>query len=214
MPNLMPLIPLPVRNPGGEGFLSPEGAWLPSVTAAIKVKYPMPPATLPGFQGALVRGRRVHALTAAADMEGAPSAHLARGEDAIRPYCEAWDAYRALHSIRMEVVEGLVYDPELGFAGYLDRLARYGDGSWGVIDLKTGATGSRPSTWVKLQLVAYVHAARATFKLPVIHRAAVLLMPSGQPRLFDYPVDDLAEDRERFAECLRHKKQSVQQSLH
>lgn len=72
------------------------------------------------------------------------------------PYIEAYQLFLSENKVVWHLIEHYVFDPDLWFAGILDREGIVNKKPY-IVDLKTG----KPEDWAKLQTMAYKHA-RAT----------------------------------------------------
>ena len=92
---------------------------------------------------------------------------------ALAGYLAAWRLFRAEHITHWLMVEAPVFNPQMGYAGTVDRYG-FVDGEKTVVDIKTGSA-LYPATGP--QLAAYAKAIpQAT---PCTQRTAVLLKPTG-----------------------------------
>ena len=126
------------------------------------------------------RGEYVHLACAMDDRGELDEASL---DPVIRPYVEAWRAFRRESGCVMVAVEELVYNPILRYAGTLDWRGRL-NGRHAIIDRKTGPC----QPWTGLQLAAYA----APFNEPH-DRYGIQLKDDGRYKLTKYDdINDLA----------------------
>jgi hypothetical protein len=147
-----------------------DGVALPSVTEVLAPLNPF-------------RFIPAHVLRAARDLGTA--VHLAcelddRGvldEETLAPalqgYLAAWRCFRREHNTHWLLIEAPVFNPQMGYAGTVDRYG-FVDGDKTVVDLKSSAS-LYPS--VGPQLAAYAKAIPQAS--PCTKRMAVLLKPTG-----------------------------------
>jgi hypothetical protein len=93
---------------------------------------------------------------------------------ALGGYLAAWRLFRAEHSTHWLMVEAAVFNPQMGYAGTVDRYG-FVDGQKTVLDIKTG-WALYPA--VGPQLAAYAKAIPQAS--PCTQRMAVLLKPTGR----------------------------------
>lgn len=146
--------------------------------------------------GALERGRIVHAMCAALDRQqplvGNPFFNL---HSDYSGYLAAWENAKRDLALNIQLIEHRVSDPPRGYAGTLDRTAYWKD-RLAIVELKTGAIN--PVT--RLQLVAYGNALEAG---QVFERMAVQLKPDGGYRVEHYELASYINDLHDFWSVLR-----------
>jgi hypothetical protein len=106
-------------------------------------------------------------------------------DPALAPYLLAWRRFSKDHAVRWALIEEVVHNPQMGYAGKLDR---YGEvaGAEAVVDLKSSAV-LYPT--VGPQLAAYAKAIPGAG--PLVQRIGVLLRPDGayQAKKYTSPTD-------------------------
>jgi hypothetical protein len=116
----------------------------------------------------------------------------------LRPFVEAYLAWKQEHVARLEMIEETVYHKRLGYAGTLDRLVRLKDGRLMIADLKTG----KRLDWVlRLQQSAY-EMALESMGVAVDGRMFLHLPWNGGGGLTAVELDDDAGDRAGWKACL------------
>jgi len=152
-------------------YVNEVGREYPGVTSVIRTAGLM--GWMPDDDWYLDRGHAVHSACELWDKGTLDEDAL---DPQIRPYLDAWRAYRrdtGYHAENVEEIEQLVCNPVVGYCGKIDRPG---------LDIKTGA----PTKWHILQAAAYWHALKTrgewhsvylrddgTYKL-VIYRASEL----------------------------------------
>lgn len=134
-------------------------------------------------------GTRIHALLEGYDLSphGLTDEILAASEEDMR-YVEAWRAFLATTGFQPNLIEELVFNPLLMYAGTVDRVGRvaYGQPNDVVLDIKTGD----PHPWHGVQLAAYAQALQAEWGPNVArHRWGVYLKDTGQWEAITYNQD-------------------------
>ena len=100
----------------------------------------------------------------------------------IEPYVRAWERFKKETGVELIEIEKPRYHAALGFAGTLDRVARFG-GNSGIIDLKS----YKPDAVTGVQLAAYsylVYGSQAAFAPP--KRWGLWLKDDGKYQLTEY----------------------------
>jgi hypothetical protein len=145
-------------------------------------------------------GSRIHELTEAID------AHRDTGPmtptEALR--VEHYRTWRDASGWDLKVREAVLVNPEFGFGGTLDILARDRDGRSVLADIKTGKGVYKESI---LQLAAYGLAtfiqpegAATVSRMPKVDRYAILHVTAKGVREIEIPIGD--EDRSAFLACM------------
>jgi hypothetical protein len=134
-------------------------------------------------------GTRVHLAT---ELDDAQDLDESSVEADVANYLEAWRRFKMDKRVVIESSEEFVYHAMYGFAGQLDRIARF-DGIRWLLDLKT-SNEIMPS--VGPQLAAYW---TAKADPGIRRRAAVQLLPDGSYRLHEMTS---ANDWAVFLSCL------------
>ncbi len=142
--------------------------------------------------GALERGRIVHAMCAALDRNNPFRWDIHRS---YHGYVAAWENAKRETGLNIQLIEHRVSDPTRGYAGTLDRTA-YWRSRLAIVELKTGAIN--PVT--RLQLVAYGNALKAG---AVFERLAIQLKPDGRFRVAHYELASYINDLHDFWSVLR-----------
>jgi RecB family exonuclease len=96
-------------------------------------------------------------------------------DDEIRPYLDAWDRFLTETRCEMMYLERRVVDPELKFAGTIDRIV-YWLCAWWVLDIKTGPH----EPWHALQTAAYARLARYLPQAPLRFGRATISLAGGK----------------------------------
>lgn len=142
---------------------------------------------------ALERGRFVHTATQLDDEDDLDESTLG---DELPPYVAAWRKFRAdMGFTSFDLIEHRMYDPQLGFAGTLDRFI---SASGILIDIKTNLA----PWWVRIQLSAYKHMLDQQYPGGV-RRMAVELHRNGTYRVIEFPIVDHRHDFQTFVAALR-----------
>ena len=171
-----------------------DGQILPSVTQVLEacgvVDYSyLPPATR---RMALGRGSAVHSATQFDD-EGDLDETLL--DDELVPYVAAWRRFRIETGFAPLLIEHRNHHPKYGYAGTLDRLGIFPDGTKAVLDIKTNSSEG----WVALQLAAYC----GFFESPrAYRRICVEVHKDATYRLIEFPSANYAADFGRFLACV------------
>lgn len=142
-------------------------------------------------EAAMDRGRRAHKAAELIDLGRLDRDTVS--ED-IEAYVSAYEMFLSESGFKPDMIEGLVYSRELGYAGRVDRTG--GLGLMSVLDIKTG----RPSPWAWLQTAAY---ARALWPSGEVSRFVLELKPSGVYTLHSAKQGSLDGDFDVFAAAAR-----------
>jgi RecB family exonuclease len=131
--------------------------------------------------GSADRGSLIHEATAAIDREDLDLQDF-EGEE-IYPYLQAWKKFKQENSFLPQYIEKQVHDPNLKYAGTLDRIGMWKDGQEVLLDIKSG----KSELWHGLQLAAYHLAAGLCIPdlAESIDRRVVLLESSGRYKVVD-----------------------------
>jgi len=89
--------------------------------------------------------------------------------DEVRPFVDAWARFRMDTGVNINYCEVKVCHREMMYAGTVDRIVRWKNGTAAIIDIKTGV----PQKWHAIQTYAYARAYAA--KGRVIGRYSVYL---------------------------------------
>lgn len=159
-----------------------EGVVVPSVTQLLEdvgiINYDFLPEGTRIM--ALERGRYVHAVCEFDDQ-----GDLGEYDNSLTGYLEAWREFRRVHGFAPRLIEHRGYSP-FGFAGTLDRLGTFSNGSHALIDLKTSVV----PYWAKFQLAGYA----SFFDSPARYRRmAVALHEDGTFAVEEYRCSDYSK---------------------
>lgn len=113
-------------------------------------------------------------------------------DESLRPYLNAWIAFRRDAAFEPTEIESRVFHPLLEYAGTFDRVGMLG-GRICVLDIKATAT-MHPATGV--QLAAYQEAINRAQAFAVTARCGVQLRENGSYRVHQY------EDKDDFGTFL------------
>jgi hypothetical protein len=141
----------------------------------------------------LKRGTSVHWITELSDL-GALKPRSA--PKALRGYLKAWRSWRENSGFVPMLIEKPFISP-FGYAGTPDRFGSFPNGTWAVIDLKSGADGEVP-VWTGVQLSAYAKWYSVTEGKFGIRRIGVKLHPDGTYRAKEFPVNTMPLDFAKF----------------
>lgn len=174
-----------------------NGVIVPSVTeiigAALGDAFQNTPAAVLDY--ARQRGQAVHR---ACELDSAGSLNEASVAPEIMPYLAAWREFRRLYPFNVVRAEFPMYHGGHGYAGTPDIIFET-PFCWGVIDIKTGATGIR----AHMQTAAYLDLARLQFSAiegKPARRFALQLRPNGRPSIVEHTAN--AADWRDFLSCL------------
>ena len=113
----------------------------------------------------------------------------------------------------VQLVEGTVVHPELGYAGKLDCILRW-EAQWYIVDWKTAAQKPRQASWLyryKLQLAAYFAAANQTYltnddyKSLSINRALLIIAtPNEDAQMFEMGAPEIKRYFFHWMKRIRH----------
>lgn len=133
-----------------------------------------------------------------------------RGEDtgpmapSVAERVEHYRSWLAASGWDVKISEAYLVEPDLGYGGTLDILARDADGRSVLADIKTGKGVYRETV---LQLAAYGMAkyiqpvgATKVFTMPAVDRYAILHVTASGVREIEVPIGDV--DRIAFTACL------------
>ena len=183
-------------------YRSPEGLLLPSVSAILSATTPVSErARLKGWrkkvgeaeaaricQASTTRGKELHKRLELY-LLGAP---LPPCPVALQPWRNSLQPLlKAVHDV--QVVEGAVFHPELGYAGTVDAITGYGDHGWCLFDWKT-ANSHRQEAWLshdKLQVVALWGAVQQTYGVTLEQAAVAIALPDQEAQLVWLAGEDL-----------------------
>lgn len=126
-------------------YRTPSGVLVPNVTSILKGAGLVDDTWFTEF--ARERGSAVHLATALYDRD---ELDMDTVHPLIMGYLTAWIKFRNDSKFEPQVIEEIVYNAEMGYAGTTDRAGRMGD-KWVILDIKTGAM----SPVTALQLAAY-----------------------------------------------------------
>jgi hypothetical protein len=145
-------------------------------------------------------GSRIHELTELLDAK--KDTGPMTPTEALR--VEHYRTWRDASGWDLKVREAVLVNPELGFGGTLDILARDRDGRSVLADIKTGKGVYKESI---LQLAAYGLAtfiqpegASTVSRMPKVDRYAILHVTAKGVREIEIPIGD--EDRSAFLACM------------
>jgi hypothetical protein len=145
----------------------------------------------------LKRGTSVHWITELSDL-GALKPRSA--PKALRGYLKAWRSWRENSGFTPLLIEKPFISPH-GYAGTPDRFGSFPNGTWAVVDLKSGESGD-VATFTGVQLAAYAKWYAVTEGKFGIRRIGVKLHPDGTYRAKEFPVNTMPLDFARFFACL------------
>jgi hypothetical protein len=148
-------------------------------------------------QRSMKRGTSVHWITELSDL-GALKPRSA--PKALRGYLKAWRSWRENSGFTSLLIEKPFISPH-GYAGTPDRFGSFPNGTWAVVDLKTGLNGD-VAAWVGTQLSAYAKWYSVTEGRFGIRRIGVKLHPDGTYRAKEFPVNTMPLDFAKFYGCL------------
>jgi len=140
------------------------------------------------------RGKRVHALTEALDLN--------RGMDCpseLLPFIHAYCDWKAENVAAVEMVERIVVHKRYGYAGTLDRVYRLRDGRRMLGDLKTGRS---VDAVYRLQQIAYVEALEEMDEGPIDGRLIVHLPWDRLGTINAFEYDNEEADRRAWRRVL------------
>jgi hypothetical protein len=144
---------------------------------------------------ARLRGQYVHQCIALED-EGALDESTV--DPKVRPYFEAFRKFQRETSVVLEIVERRVCDPILGYAGTLDAIGRWPDGTLTLFDWKSGFFPPMAAP----QTAAYLRCARQFYPTGTrITREGLHLRDDGTYRTM--PFKDIVQDEHDFIGALR-----------
>jgi hypothetical protein len=147
-------------------------------------------------QRSMKRGTSVHWITQLYD-EGALNVRTT--PKALRGYLKAWRTWRERSGFEPVLIEKPFISPH-GYAGTPDRFGPFPDGSWAVVDLKTGEGDI--AAHVGVQLAPYAKWYAITEGRFNIRRIGVKLHSDGTYRAKEFPVNRMPIDFCKFYECL------------
>lgn len=127
------------------------------------------------------RGTAVHAATQALDETGSVDV-----TDDIAGYVEAYAKFRREHAVEWEYIEKPIAEPEMLYAGTIDR-AGLVDGKKAILDIKTNAAVKK--MLVKAQLNGYAKLT-ATINFVPEKLYCLQLTKEGKYRLYDTKMDE------------------------
>lgn len=128
------------------------------------------------------RGTAVHSATQALDENGTVDV-----TDDIAGYVEAYAKFRHEHDVGWEYIEKPIAEPEMLFAGTIDRAGMV-DGEKAILDIKSNAVVKK--TLVKAQLNGYAKLT-ATIGFVPERLYCLQLIKDGRYRLYDTKIDDM-----------------------
>jgi hypothetical protein len=144
----------------------------------------------------LKRGTSVHWITELSDL-GALKPRSA--PKALRGYLKAWRSWRENSGFTPLLIEKPFISP-YGYAGTPDRFGSFPNGTWGVVDLKSGEGAILPAA--RLQLAAYSSWFSLSTAKTGIRRIAIKLHSDGTYAVAEYPISSYQIDFATFFSCL------------
>jgi len=123
-----------------------DGVLVPSVSALVRIVAPMPWIRPSVLEPARELGTYVHELI---DIFEDGDLHEPSLDEELRPYLDAWKAFRESTGLEVLAREAMVGSRKLRFAGRLDLVGRWPRKSGlSVLDIKTGTVieGAGPQT--------------------------------------------------------------------
>lgn len=131
-----------------------------------------------------LRGHAIHMATQFLDEDSLDHESL---HEEYAPYIKAYEKFKNESGFKPALIEYKVIDLKKEFAGTLDRTGHFANGSFAILDIKTGSIPK----WAGIQLAAYSHALGATLSQDNIKRFALQLKNNGKYKLqeFNNPRD-------------------------
>lgn len=146
-------------------------------------------------EDARLRGQYVHQCIAL-EAEGALGESSV--DPVVQPYFEAFRKFQRETSVTLEIVERLVCDPMLGYAGTLDAIGLWPSGERSLFDWKSGSFPPSAAP----QTAAYLRCARWFYPTGTrITRYGLQLRDDGTYQLV--PLNDIVQDEHDFIGALR-----------
>jgi hypothetical protein len=142
------------------------------------------------------RGTSVHWITELSDL-GALKPRSA--PKALRGYLKAWRSWRENSGFTPLLIEKPFISPH-GYAGTPDRFGSFPNGTWAVVDLKTGEGDI--ADYTRYQLAPYAKWYAVTEGKFGIRRIGVKLHSDGTYRAKEFPVNTMPLDFAKFYGCL------------
>jgi hypothetical protein len=148
----------------------------------------------------LKRGTSVHWITELSDL-GALKPRSA--PKALRGYLKAWRLWRENSGFVPMLIEKPFISP-FGYAGTPDRFGSFPNGTWAVVDIKSG--DGEVADYTKYQLAAYSKWYSLTEGKSNIRRVAVKVHSDGTYRAKEFPLNTMPLDFSKFWACLQDWK--------
>jgi hypothetical protein len=148
----------------------------------------------------LKRGTSVHWITELSDL-GALKPRSA--PKALRGYLKAWRSWRENSGFVPMLIEKPFISP-FGYAGTPDRFGSFQNGTWAVVDIKSGE--GDVADYVKYQLAAYSKWYSVTEGKSNIRRIAVKVHADGTYRAKEFSPNTILTDFSRFHGWLQEWK--------
>ena len=145
---------------------------------------------------AMNRGKSVHWMLQLEDEGGLSYRSVPK---ALRGYRKAWNTWKSLTGFSPSLIEKPMAS-QLGFCGIPDRYGRFPVGSYGVVEIKTGAVAN----WTRLQLAAQCVLIQPNISLArTIRRIGLSLFADGTYKVREFALSEFDTDIAKFIEALR-----------